>query len=409
MQQDIFPGTFIVCYYNQSSNFRPEKAQFATSDIDPHLCSHLTFIYGALVKKNSLVPSLNTTVEAYKNFTKIKTINPFLKTLLGIDNTELSNVSTTKKNMEEFVNNTINYLRTYNFDGLDLDWQNPGDNTKNYGELVQELYQEFKKESQKTNKPRLLLTMTLAGTLEDINFDLITNYLDLINTFSNSTSDNLFATHQSPLYTVGSNTDDVDTKIMNLLRSGAETSKIILGIPTFGHSFTLQNPLMTSFGSPIRDLGKETRLTQKIGYIGYFELCMKLKNENWIIKKPYPEAIGPYAFKGDQWVSYDDQDIIKKKAKYVVDNNLGGVAVWLVDYDDYRGDCHGVTYPLIRTAKESLINETAAKLLFEALGSLGDDDLTVPQITPLLTTGKNYLLFKELEKLQKNQVLLTFL
>lgn len=39
---------------------------------------------------------------------------------------------------------------------------------------------------------------------------------------------------------------------------------------------------------------------------------------------PNPNAMGPVAFKGNQWVGYDDVEIVKKKAHYVVENGLGG-------------------------------------------------------------------------------------
>ena len=29
--------------------------------------------------------------------------------------------------------------------------------------------------------------------------------------------------------------------------------------------------------------------------------------EGWEARKPYPRTVGPYAFKGDQWVGYDDE------------------------------------------------------------------------------------------------------
>lgn len=36
---------------------------------------------------------------------------------------------------------------------------------------------------------------------------------------------------------------------------------------------------------------------------------------------------GPYAFKGYQWICYDDVKIVAKKAEYVAENSLGGMIV----------------------------------------------------------------------------------
>lgn len=40
---------------------------------------------------------------------------------------------------------------------------------------------------------------------------------------------------------------------------------------------------------------------------------------------PNKNAMGPVAYKGNQWVGYDDVDIVKKKAEYVAENGLGGL------------------------------------------------------------------------------------
>lgn len=34
--------------------------------------------------------------------------------------------------------------------------------------------------------------------------------------------------------------------------------------------------------------------------------------------------MGPVAFRGNQWVGYDDIEMVKKKAEYVAENGLGG-------------------------------------------------------------------------------------
>lgn len=43
---------------------------------------------------------------------------------------------------------------------------------------------------------------------------------------------------------------------------------------------------------------------------------------------PNKKAMGPVAYKGNQWVGYDDIDIVKKKAEYVAENGLGGIALF---------------------------------------------------------------------------------
>lgn len=46
--------------------------------------------------------------------------------------------------------------------------------------------------------------------------------------------------------------------------------------------------------------------------------------------------MGPYAKHGSQWVSFDDQEMIKHKSEFVLYNNLGGAMIWALDLDDFR-------------------------------------------------------------------------
>lgn len=45
---------------------------------------------------------------------------------------------------------------------------------------------------------------------------------------------------------------------------------------------------------------------------------------------PNRDAMGPVAYKGNQWVGYDDVDIVKKKAEYVAENGLGGKTFYVI-------------------------------------------------------------------------------
>ena len=46
--------------------------------------------------------------------------------------------------------------------------------------------------------------------------------------------------------------------------------------------------------------------------------------------------MGPYAYKGDQWVSFDDAGMINHKSNYIKNMNLGGAMIWALDLDDFR-------------------------------------------------------------------------
>lgn len=69
-------------------------------------------------------------------------------------------------------------------------------------------------------------------------------------------------------------------------------------------------------------------------------------SENWSIQWQ-SEQLTPYAFLNDQWIGYDDVKSVTIKSNYALDAGLGGVMVWSVETDDFRGNCGNGEYPLL--------------------------------------------------------------
>ncbi|KAI5697575.1 hypothetical protein M8J75_012443 [Diaphorina citri] len=373
----------VVCYYTNWSVYRPGTAKFTPQNINPYLCTHLIYAFGGLDKENGLRPfDKYQDIEqgGYAKFTGLKTYNKNLKTMLAIGgwnegSTRFSPLVADEDRRKEFVKNVLKFLRVNHFDGLDLDWEYPAfrdggksADRENYAQLVQELREEFERESEKTGRPRLLLTMAVPAGLEyiDKGYDVkkLNKYLDFMNILSYDyhSAFEPAVNHHSPLFPLEEDGEynfeaqlSIDHTIKHYLKSGADPDKLVLGIPTYGRSYTLFNPESNQIGAPAD--GPESCAFQKIFRIkipATHLICSSLKSDDWSVEHPNPRAMGPYAFKGNQWVGYDDQEIAKDKAKYVNDQKLGGIMFWSIDNDDFRGTCHGRPYPIIEAAKEAL-------------------------------------------------------
>lgn len=66
--------------------------------------------------------------------------------------------------------------------------------------------------------------------------------------------------------------------------------------------------------------------------------------------------IGPYAYYGDQWVSFDDSKQIRIKAELIKKLGLGGGMIWALDLDDFKNRCGCEPSPLLRTMNRVLRN-----------------------------------------------------
>jgi len=61
-------------------------------------------------------------------------------------------------------------------------------------------------------------------------------------------------------------------------------------------------------------------------------------------------------YRGDSWMSYDNERSVALKAEFAYDAGLAGVMTWSIDTDDFEGICNGPKFPLLRTLNHALHN-----------------------------------------------------
>src|SRR5262245_61891524 len=138
------------------------------------------------------------------------------------------------------------------------------------------------------------------------------------------------------------------------LAAGIPADKIVLGMPTYGRSFTVANPSQLaadhSPGKPFSAGGAPGPATQIVGVLAYYEILPKLKSNE--LTASWDEAtLTPYAYSSTtgEWVSYDNPDSLAYKAAYVNARGLGGAMVFSIDDDDFANG-----FPLLTKIKDVL-------------------------------------------------------
>ena len=91
-----------------------------------------------------------------------------------------------------------------------------------------------------------------------------------------------------------------------------------------------------------------SEFTRAAGFLAYYEICDRIFNRGWKVAFDPEGRLGPYAYKDNQWVSFDDQAILKRKTEYIRDLGIGGGMVWALDLDDFRGKCGQGKHPLLK-------------------------------------------------------------
>lgn len=326
----------IFCYYESEATHRSEPLAFHPEDIDPFACTHLIYAFATIDPHSyELIPrdeEYDVVQGGYRAFTGLKHKNPDLKILLSVggnqeDNTHrFSNLISSASKRRHFITSVINILKQYNFDGLDLHVQYPG--AEEYGGrttdktnlelLLEELSEVF--------KPKLwLLTVAVPAsrfrTEDGFNPSNLANVVDfvILEAYDFHKERDPVADHHSPLRPRPHDTDinifyNTDYAVKYWLKKGFPRTKLILGVPFYGRSFTLQRINATDLGSPIIGPGKEGFYTHRSGMLAYFEICDKILNEGW--SKYVDDSGSPYIVNGDQWIGYDDTTSLEQKVYF---------------------------------------------------------------------------------------------
>ncbi|GIX71301.1 chitotriosidase-1 [Caerostris darwini] len=365
----------VVCYLGSWANYRRGDGKFKIEDIDPKLCTHL--IYGfAKLNEDNTIAAYDSYLDlkegwglgAYKRFNGLKRKNPQLKTLIAIGgwnegSPKYSRMARSASSRRTFINSCVQFLQKYGFDGLDLDWEYPAlrggvpEDKGNFVQLVKELKETF------ASRGMLLTAAVSAGkNTIDKAYDVpsLARYLDFINLMAYDFHGGWdpVTGHNSPLYArpnenYEQKTFNVDYAVRYWLNKGCPADKLVLGMPLYGRSFTLNDARNSGFGAPASK-GIAGEYTGEMGFLGYHEICKKLKQESGWRVTVDRHVQAPYAVNGRQWIGYDDINSITTKVRYLIKMNLGGAMVWSIETDDFRGRCHGYTNPLLRAINSAL-------------------------------------------------------
>lgn len=240
--------------------------------------------------------------------------------LLSINNKDaLSTIAASSSLRTTFANNIVSFINTYNIDGVDIDWEFPTTDEKaNYTLLMKEINEKVKA----NNSEHLVTSATGIDTYTRYDFENSSQYLDYICVMTYDMHTSSYASlHNALYYKSGKCYKAVsNTATYYITNSGISPSKLILGIPFYGRSYTGTTGLGQSYDS-----------TTTISYSSIVSNYLNSANFGTTITRTLDsDCQVPYIYDSTNQVliSYEDAESIAIKTEYIKDNGWAGIFFW---------------------------------------------------------------------------------
>lgn len=340
-----------VGYYQSWSIWRDPGCNPITPeglDVGGNGYTHVAYSFASIDANFRLEPyesNYDVEVPLYEDFNALKKEHPDLKTLVAIGGWTFNNPgeteyrfsdsASTAENRATFAASCLDFCRTYNFDGIDIDWEFPGDLThggrdgdkENLVLMVQAIRKAFDDAGESfiitvatpVAASRLNEGFDLAALAESVDFFHIMTY-------------NIY-TPNSGRTTIGANTDMpyIFNSVQYILNQGVLPNMIVLGLAAYGRSYVLSDESCATEGCDF--VSPSTGgCGGSNGFMPYFTIEEYVESGNYksLYWNPKTGTAELFVDK-DLYVSYDNDESYTVKYDFATQSCFRGVMWWSAD------------------------------------------------------------------------------
>ncbi|KAF3187250.1 hypothetical protein TWF225_004402 [Orbilia oligospora] len=313
--------------------------------------THLIYSFASIDPHSfQIAPTSTLDAQLFGDVTALKKTSPTLKVFIAVGGWAFNDPGPTRETFSKmvstartrkiFIDSVVLFIKSYGFDGIDIDWEYPGASdrggkpadTENYVLLVREMRQAFTAEAKGWG-----ISIAIPASywyLQHFNLSAMARYIDWFNLMSYDFVGAWDATNKWTGPYIGAHTNLTMTQqALDLMsRSKISGSKINMGLGFYGRSFTLKNKACTKPGCQFSKAGKPGRCSAAAGILMNIEIQDIQKKKK--IKPVFDKVAGvKYMSWDDQWVSFDDAESIAFKRHWAGTKCLGGLMIWALDHD----------------------------------------------------------------------------
>jgi chitinase len=316
--------------------------------IHPKKLTHINYAFGRIDGNRALLdrPGVADDLARLRALDKQ---NPQLAVMVSIGGWTadgFSDAALTESSRHTFARSVVALLKQYDLDGVDLDWEYPGQGVagikyratdkQNFTRLLKALREELDAGGAarvRAGKRRYLLTIAAADReyFDYVEMDKLHVYLDWINEMAYDFFNSLTATtgHHAALYRseFARPTDRTgDAAVRQYLAAGVPASKIVLGVPFYGRGFAGVTP---------QNNGLYQGYEQSKDFDSFAELVESFIDKRGFVRYWDAGARSPFLWNSASrsFISYEDPQSLAIKRCYVRDMHLGGMMFWELSLD----------------------------------------------------------------------------
>ncbi|WLT31244.1 glycosyl hydrolase family 18 protein [Geothrix sp. PMB-07] len=329
----------------------PQDRRLGPQEVDPTRLTHINYAF-ADIKNGRMVEGFKHDTENYRVLNGLKAKNPALKVLVSVGGWTwsggFSDASLTAESRKVFVESAMAYVDRHDLDGLDVDWEYPGlpgygnvnrpEDKHNATLLMADLRAGLDRLGERKGR-RLLLTIA-AGAMDSFlantEMDQMSRHLDYVNlmTYDQYEAEADATTgHHAPLFTNPANPKGyaASTIVDHFVAAGVPERKLVLGVPFYGKPWGGVRNKAHGLYQP----GGAAKLNL---FTSFTNLKDKLENKDGFQRFWDDLAQAPYLYNPAKglWITYEDEESLGAKCRYIVDRGLGGVMFWEYHGDDGR-------------------------------------------------------------------------
>ena len=307
--------------------------------------THINYAF-ANIKDGKVVEGNVSDEENLKKLNDLKKVNEDLKILISVGGWSWSKIFSdavlTDSSREIFATSAVEFMLKHKIDGIDLDWEYPGqkgdnnifrpEDKENFTAVLKLLREKLDNIS--TRKNQYLLTIASAANqqyLNHTNMKEAHKYLDFINimTYDFFTGGSQQTGHHANLYKSefdnGSGAS-ASKAVEQHINEGIPVEKLVLGVPFYGRWWKGVSP---------DDNGLYQNSIGKRGSYSYKTIADSLSNTTFVSYWD-TKANSPYIWrsKDSLFLTYENPKSLKIKVDFVKSRKIGGIMFWQFNGDN---------------------------------------------------------------------------